>query len=155
MYHRFVSQPCDNCGAPMKAAECEYCSPNGGRALDPAFLASTMKGAANDIESAINNLAEMLEKSFPDQTVVESSGGMLSAKKLKLLEVTIEPHIFRLRRDGKHVAAERVKVVRNVALKTSTLKFDEWIRELARDLSAMAKDTAASRAALARFVRGQ
>jgi hypothetical protein len=139
----------------MKASECEYCSPTSGRALDPAFLASTMHGAANDIESAVANLAEMLEKSFPDHTTVESSGGMLSAKKIKLLEVNLEPNIFRLRRDGKHLVAERVKIVRGVALKTSKLKFDEWIKEVARDLSAIAKETASSRAALARFVRGQ
>jgi len=52
------------------------------------------------------------------------------------------------------VVAERVKVVRGVALKTTQLRFDEWIKELANDLAALAADTAASRAALARFVRG-
>ena len=59
-----------------------------------------------------------------------------------------------MRRDGKHVVAERSKVVRGVALKTTKLDFADWLRELSTDLPAMAKATATSRAALARWVRG-
>jgi hypothetical protein len=148
-------EPCENCGAPKKpGAECDYCSPTVGRALDPGVLAATIAGADGDIESAIGAMAERLAASFPDQTAVEHSGGLLSAKKVKLLEVTIEPHIYRVRRDGKRLIAERAKVVRGVSLKTSKLEFADWVRELSVDLAAMAKATAASRAALAKWVRG-
>jgi hypothetical protein len=148
-------EPCVNCGAPTRrAAECEYCSP-AGKALDPALLASVMKGALDDIEQAFHHLAEKLEASFPDHTQVETSGGLLSAKKVKLLEVTVDPHLYRMRRDGKHVVSERVKVVRGVALKTTALRFDEWLKELAHDLTKLAADTAESRAALSRWVRGE
>jgi hypothetical protein len=148
-------EPCENCGAPKKpGAECDYCSPTVGRALDPGVLAATIAGADGDIESAIGAMAERLAASFPDQTAVEHSGGLLSAKKVKLLEVTIEPHIYRVRRDGKRLIAERAKVVRGVSLKTSKLEFADWVRELSTDLAAMAKATAASRAALAKWVRG-
>jgi hypothetical protein len=151
---------CENCGAPLppptggRAVECEYCGPTSGRVLDPVFLASALHGAVDDIEHAAHALADKLVKTFPDRTQLETSGGLLSAKKLKLLQITLDPHHYRLRRDGHQVVAERVKVVRGVALKTTQLRFDEWIQELARDLAAMAADTAASRAALARFVRG-
>lgn len=152
--------PCENCGAPLprssdgRSLECEYCSPTSGRVLDPAFLASALHGAIDDIDEAAHHLADKLAKSFPDRTQLETTGGLLSSKKLKLLEVALDPHHYRLRRDGHQVVAERVKVVRGVALKTTQLRFDEWIKELANDLAAMAADTAASRAALARFVRG-
>jgi hypothetical protein len=118
------------------------------------LLASAMKGALDDIEHAFAAIAERLEQSFPDLTQVETSGGLLSAKKVKLLEVTVDPHLYRMRRDGKHVVSERVKIVRGVALKTTVLRFDEWLKELAHDLTKLAADTAASRAALSRWVRG-
>jgi hypothetical protein len=125
-----------------------------GRALDPAILAATLGGASGEIEEALVTMADKLAASFPDVTVVEMAGGLLSTKKVKLLEVTLDPHVYRVRRDGKHVVAERAKVVRGVALKTTKLEFADWVRELSTDLAAMAKATAASRAALARWVRG-
>ena len=137
----------------MPGRECEYCSPTSGKALDPSVLAATMAGANGDIEAAFRHLADKLAASFPDHTNVETSG--LISKKVELLEVTLEPHVYRMRRDGKHVVAERSKVVRGVALKTSKLDFGEWLKELSTDLTAMAKSTAASRAALARWVRGE
>ncbi len=146
---------CENCGAPKHhGAECEYCSPTSGRALDPTVLAATLVGADGDIEIAIVTMAAKLVESFPEHASVEHSGGLLSAKKVKLLEVRLDPHIYRVRRDGHHLVAERVKVVRAVALKTTKLDFADWVRELSTDLTAMAKATAASRAALARWVRG-
>ena len=146
---------CENCGAPKQhGAECEYCSATVGRALDPGVLAATLVGADGDIEIAIVTIAAKLVESFPQHAQVEHSGGLLSAKKVKLLEVTLDPHLYRVRRDGKHVVAERVKVVRGVAIKTTKLDFAVWVRELSTDLAAMAKATAASRAALARWVRG-
>lgn len=148
-------EPCENCGAPTRrGGECEYCSPTVGRALDPAVLAATLRGADEDLDVALVNLGEKLEASFPDHTKLDTSGGLLSAKKVKLLEVTLEPHVYRARRDGKHLVAEKVKVVRGVALKTSKLEFAAWLQELSTDLTAMAKATAASRAALAKWVRG-
>jgi len=121
--------------------------------MDPTLLASTIAGANGDIEAAFTHLADKLATSFPDHTTVETSG--LLSKKLELLEVKLDPHVYRMRRDGKHVVAERAKVVRGVALKTSKLDFADWLRELSQDLTAMAKSTAASRAALARWVRGE
>jgi hypothetical protein len=146
---------CENCGAPkQRGAECEYCSPTEGRALDPTVLAATLGGAGGDIEVALVTMAAKLVESFPEHAQVEHSGGLLTSKKVKLLEVTLDPHVYRVRRDGHHVVAERVKVVRGVALKTTKLEFADWVRELSTDLAAMAKATAASRAALARWVRG-
>jgi hypothetical protein len=113
-----------------------------------------MFGGSGDMEDALAAMAEKLAASFPDFTNADIGGGLLSAKKVKLLEVTLDPHLYRVRRDGKHVVAERVKVVRGVAIKTTKLDFADWVRELSTDLAAMAKATAASRAALARWVRG-
>ncbi len=136
----------------MAGRDCEYCSPTVGRALDPAVLAQAIAGAAADIEAAIHHIAERLRESFPDHTEIETA---LFGGKIKLLEVKLDPHVYRVRRDGKHLVPERSKVVRGVALKTTPLDFADWVRELSTDLTAMAKATAASRAALARWVRGE
>jgi hypothetical protein len=136
----------------MTGRECDYCSPTSGKALDPSVLAATIGGADGDIEKAIANMAERLKASFPDFTEVETA---MFGGKVKLLEIKLDPHVYRVRRDGKHLVPERSKVVRGVALKTSKLDFADWLRELSTDLTAMAKQTAASRAALARWVRGE
>ena len=136
----------------MTGRDCDYCSPTSGRALDPNVLAQTIAGADGDIESAIKNIAERLRASFPDHTEVDTA---LFGGKIKLLEVKLEPHVYRVRRDGKHLVPERSKVVRGVALKTVGMDFAEWVKELSADLAAMAKETAKSRAALARWVRGE
>ncbi len=152
-------QTCSNCGGPVELApdgrsiQCPYCGRHESKALDPTLLANALQAEFKNLEQFFEHLAERLSRSFPQHTKVETSGGFFSSKKVDSFEVTLDPHVYRLRREGGHVHAERVRIVRGVALKTEHLAMDAWLHGLCEGLAAAASASAAAHDAVNKMFR--
>lgn len=155
MAYRF--EACGNCGAPVQRSEdgrgvsCPYCGAADRPGLDPARLAASVRADFASAESFLERTASTLSSAFPERTVVERKGGLLSAKKTVGLKVACDDGEFRLRREGTGVVAERVHVVRGIALKTERLPPAEWLTSLCESLAEMARMNAGAAEALKRL----
>ena len=152
------SQTCPKCGANAELAadgrtlSCGYCGLNAAQRVEPSLLANALHAEFQSIETFLEHLAEKLQQSFPEHVRVEKSGGFFSAKKVSLIEITLENWLFRMRHEHGQVHAERLKLVRGVALKTETLEARAWIDSLSEGLSSFASTSASAHDALSKFV---
>ena len=150
-------EKCRNCGAPLDAAadgrsvQCAYCGAGEARAVDPARLAEALRADAGSTVQLFETLAERLGREMPDLARVERRGGFLTSKRVESVEVGLAGSVFRLRRDGSRVIAERGEVVRGIVLKTDVVGVDEWLRSLCEALSAHAGTSAQALDALRRI----
>ena len=76
---------------------------------------------------------------------------LFSASRIDRLELTLGGHIFRLRRDGHRVVAERSEVVRGIVLKSESVAIDAWLTALSEALSTHAGTSAQALDALRRI----
>jgi hypothetical protein len=137
-------EKCRNCGAPLDAAadgrsvQCAYCGARETRTVDPARLAEALRAEAGSAVGLFETLAERLEREMPDLARVERRGGFLSSKRVESVEIGLGGSVFKLRRDGSRVVAERGEVVRGIVLKTEVVAVDEWLQSLCEALSSHA-----------------
>ena len=155
--HQF--QTCSNCGGAIELAsdgrslQCPYCGRHETKTLDPTLLANALQSEFKTLEQFFEHLAGRLSQSFPQHTKVETSGGFFSARHVESFEVTLEPHVYRMRREGGQVRPERVRIVRGVALKTEHLPVDQWLQGLCESLANAATASATAHEAVTRMFR--
>jgi hypothetical protein len=157
MAHAF--ETCSNCGATVEEAadgrsiECKHCGARSARAVDPAKLAASLKTEGESIDQFLERLAKTLSEAFPEHTVVETSGGFLSAKHVKSIEVTFPDEVYRIARKGHHVEAEKKKLVRGIALKTEHPAVDAWLLGLSGALSRLSASSQSAHDALNKHLK--
>jgi hypothetical protein len=150
-------EKCRNCGAPLDAAadgrsvQCSYCGASESRAVDPSRLAQALRADAGSVTQLFETLAERLEREMPELARVERRGGFLTSKRVDSVEIGLDGSVFKLRRDGGRVVAERGEVVRGIVLKTDVVGVDEWLQSLCEALSAHAGTSAQALDALRRI----
>jgi uncharacterized Zn finger protein (UPF0148 family) len=150
-------EKCRNCGAPLDAAadgrsvQCAYCGARETRTVDATRLAEALRAEAGSTVRLFETLAERLEREMPDLARVERRGGFLTSKRVESVEVGLAGRVFKLRRDGPRVVAERGEVVRGIVLKTNVVGVDEWLQSLCEALSAHAGTSAQALDALRRI----
>ncbi len=150
-------EKCRNCGAPLEAAadgrsvQCGYCGAGEARAIDPSRLATALRAETGSIGQLFDSLAERLGKDLPDLTTVVRRGGLFSSRKIEGLEVLFEDRVFRLKREGARVVAQRGEVVRGIVLKTEDVPMDAWIQALSEALSTHAGTNSRTLEALRRI----
>ncbi len=148
---------CPNCGAHLTAGpdgrtvDCAYCGASDTRKVDPGRLAAALRADASSATALFERVAERLERELPDMVSIERKGGLFSASRIQQLELTLGGHVFRLRRDGSRVVAERSEVVRGIVLKSESVAMDAWLTALAEALSAHAGTSAQALDALRRI----
>jgi hypothetical protein len=153
-------EKCPNCGAPVessadgRAVRCPYCGAGEARAIDPGALAASLRGEARSVHDLYEALARRLAEGFPERTVVRRSGGLFSAKRVEELELTLDGAVFRMKRHGPGVLAERAEIVRGITVKTELLPVEVWVQSLCQDLAVMAGSSAQAFEALTRLARG-
>ncbi len=153
-------EKCSNCGAPVevssdgRSVHCPYCGVGGARGVDPGKLAASLRAEARNAEQLYQGLATRLADEFPDFTRVETSGGLFTSKRVESFEVTLDDAMFRMRRSGRGVVAERSEVVRGIAVKTEPLPIDAWVEALAVALAAKAGSSSRTFDALRRLTTG-
>jgi uncharacterized Zn finger protein (UPF0148 family) len=148
---------CPNCGAHLTAGpdgrtvDCAYCGATDTRKVDPGRLAAALRADAGSATALFERVAERLERELPEMVSVERKGGLFTASRIDRLELTLGGHIFRLRRDGNRVVAERSEVVRGIVLKSESVAIDAWLTALSEALSAHAGTSAQALDALRRI----
>jgi hypothetical protein len=123
---------------------------------DDALLSETISAGllrewAGDPELFLKLLVQTLETVAPERVTVSRSGGWFGRGALRRLEIDLDGERYRLRvGKGGALTAERVSVVRGIALKTDTVTVAEWLRGLSSALVAYGETHQAALEALKR-----
>jgi hypothetical protein len=115
-------------------------------------MVSALKDAANDVKKLVEELVSMLEAGFAEQTEIKKSG--IFTKHISEIVVTLNQHIYRLVIHGNHATAHRSRNVHGIKLKDEKMTLPQWLDELSGELSAIAEENQAAKAALSKFVSG-
>jgi len=148
---------CPNCGAHLAAGpdgrtvDCAYCGATDTRKVDPGRLAAALRADARSATALFEGIAERLERELPEMVSIERKGGFFTTSRIERLELTLGGHVFRLRRDGSRVVAERSEIVRGIVLKSESVGMDAWLTALSEALSAHAGTSAQALDALRRI----
>ena len=131
--------PCTNCGGMTtpqgdgRTYVCPYCKTQIVAAIEGHQVAAGMRLDLRDIDGMLGQLANTLHAGFSECTQIHAQGSYVHA-----IDVTIDPDGFSIRREGAGVVAQHKKMVRGIALKTSTLPLDKWIEKLTDALARQA-----------------
>jgi hypothetical protein len=121
---------------------------------DIDLVAAALRADLQDTRSFLEALAVRLEGALPGLTRVQRKrAGLLSRDRVvQRIEVTLGDDRFACEQGPRGVSAEKVHVVRGIALKRETVPVERWIEELAAALSTHAGALAADHAALQRLL---
>lgn len=124
-----------------------------GEGLGFEVLASSLRADAGDNKSFLEALAKKLGGALPTRTVIERESHLFSREK-PVKSISIELGEFRYQIGHQHgaLAAQRVRIVRGIALKTDALGVDDWLDALSQALLELAQQSAQDRAALQRLL---
>ena len=103
-----------------------------------------------DVEAFLSRLANTLSQGFTEHTKIEANGRVVIS-----IEVSLEPDVFLVRRDGSRAVAQHKKVVRGIALRTATLPLDRWVDMLTQSLANQANENARAAWVLAQLGGGK
>lgn len=126
--------------------ECAFCRTKLLVAVEGHQIAAGMRLDLRNIDSFLGQLANTLHAGFSECTRIQAQGHFVHA-----IEVTIEPDGFVIRREGAGVVAQHKKMVRGVALKTSTMPLDKWVLMLTQALARQASSNTRAAWVLARL----
>lgn len=93
-----------------------------------------------DARNFLPLLASVLGASLPAETEIERKGGLFQKQKpIHKISVTLGDQIYTLEDAGRGpLAAQRVKVVRGITLKTEPMPVEDWLAELSAEITARA-----------------
>lgn len=142
-------QVCSNCGAMMEPQAdgrthvCPYCRTTLQAAIDASQLAAGIQLDLQNLEASLAKAAQTLCQAVPDQARAQWQDQWLM-----LLEVELGKDKFIAVREGRQLLLRHQKIVRGVALKTTTLAADQWWKTLMAALAASANENARAAQAL-------
>ncbi len=117
------------------------------------ILAASLRQDGGDILAFLEILAKKLEGAIPNQTVVERRGSLFSkSKPVSAIHVMLGDMKYSLLQNRGRLEAQRIKVVRDIALKTETIPVDQWVEKLSQELLVLASESTAIREGLERFL---
>lgn len=117
------------------------------------LLAASLRQDGGDISAFLEILAKKLEDAIPSYTTVERRGRLFSkVKPVAAIHVLLGDMKYSLFQNQGHLEAQRIKLVRDIALKTETVPLDQWIERLSQELLTLASQSTAIREGLERFL---
>ena len=134
---------CKNCGATMKPQAdgrihaCEHCGAQLQVAIDGEQIALGLKLDLQNVDAFLSQLARALHHSLSDRTQLKLEG-----ERVISFEVNLDPDVFLVLRERTGVVAKHKKMVRGIALKTSTHPVDRWVTLLSKALASHANENA-------------
>lgn len=134
---------CTNCGAMVSPPSdgrtyvCSYCHSKMLVAIDGHQIAQGMRLDFSNIENFLAQLANTLHTGFSERTRIQAQGTVVH-----VIEVDLEKDCFVAKREGAAIVAQHKKMVRGVALKTTTLALDKWVAQLTDALAQYANTNA-------------
>ncbi len=135
--------PCKNCGAMARPTGdgrtyiCDFCQTKVVAAIEGDQIAAGMHLDLGNIDSFMAQLANTLYKGYAESTRIGANGNWVHT-----IEVTLDPDAFMVRREGSGVVAQYKKLVRGVALKTTVMPLDQWVKKLTDSLARQASSNA-------------
>jgi hypothetical protein len=109
---------------------CPYCSAEIQLAIGADQIARGMALDLSNMDLFLGHLAQALSQGFSERSRITANGTWVSA-----IEVSLEPDVFMVTRQGQSVVAQHKRIVRGIALKTSTLPLDRWVEMLMQALA--------------------
>lgn len=119
--------------------------------VDFELLASSLRADVADLRTLVPVLGAKLADALPGRVQVHHSG-FFGNGPLDGFVADLGSWRFGLRLEHARPQAERVHVVRGIALKTEALPLDAWIDALSQALAELAATSALDRAALLRLL---
>jgi len=117
------------------------------------ILASSLRADAGDAKTFLEVLASKLGGALPTRTAVERESHLFSRDKpVKSISLELGEFRYQIGHVQGTLAAQRIRVVRGIALKTEALGVDEWLDGLSLALMQLAQQSAQDRAALQRML---
>ena len=115
--------------------------------------AELTKQYAADQRALLDNLANMLESAFPNETTILRRGGLFAKKSISAIKVRFGEYSYNLEDVGRgSLRASQTKIVRGIALRTEELPVEDWLELLGEELEAHTRNHAKAREALSKFV---
>ena len=120
-------------------------------------LLASLRADAGDAHAFLQALAVRLDGALPGQVQIERRGALFSRKKaVKQIDLDLGEQRYCIAEEGHgRLRAQRVHVVRGIALKTEDLSVEEWIQGLAGHLTSLAETSSRAREALERLLIGR
>lgn len=134
---------CTNCGGMMnpqwdgRVYVCPYCKTQAQVGISAAQIAAGMALDLANTDVFLSQLANTLSRGFAENTRINANAGYVLG-----IEINLEPNVFIVYREGPRAVGQHKKVVRGVALKTSTLPLDRWLDKLLESLAEHANTNA-------------
>jgi hypothetical protein len=125
---------------------CPFCNTRVLVAVEGHQIAAGMRLDLRNIDAFLGQLANTLHAGYAECTRIQAQGPYVHA-----IDVTVEPDGFSIRREGAGVVAQHKKMVRGVALKTSTLTLEKWVDMLTKALARQASSNTRAAWVLARL----
>ncbi len=126
--------------------QCDFCNAKEVVAVDGQQLAEGMRLDLSNIDTFLGQLANTLYQGYAESTRITATGSVVHA-----IEVTLENHGFVIQRQGASAQAQYRKLVRGVALKTTPMPLDQWVKKLLDALAQQAQSNAKAAWVLARL----
>jgi DNA-directed RNA polymerase subunit RPC12/RpoP len=143
---------CSNCGAPMTPAGdgrtyvCAYCKTKTVVAVEGHQIAAGMRLDFRNIDVFLGQLANTLHAGYPAATRIHAQGTYVL-----MIEISLDPDGFSIKREGIGVVAQHKKMVRGVALKSKVLPLEQWVELLTSALARQASSNTQAAWVLARL----
>ncbi len=149
-----MTQPvqCENCGGMMnpqwdgRVYICPYCKTQVQVGISAEQIAAGMALDLANVDRFLAHLATTLSRGFQEHTRISANGGYVLA-----IEIDLEPNVFLVHREGMRAVAQHKKVVRGVALRTTTMALDQWVDKLLEALAEHANSNARAAWVLGQF----
>lgn len=127
----------------------------GGEGMGFDLLAASLRADTTDTRIFLEVLATKLGGALPQRTTVEREHHLFRKEQpVRRIQINLGDRSYALMAQPHGLLAQRVHVVRGIALKTEEISLDQWIDELVQGLSALAQRSAQDRAALERLMMG-
>jgi predicted RNA-binding Zn-ribbon protein involved in translation (DUF1610 family) len=147
---------CANCGGTMspqwdgRVYVCPYCGAQTQLAIGADQIARGMQLDFQNMDVFLGQLAQTLAQGFAECARISAAGNVVHS-----IEVTLDPDVYIVMREGRSVVAKHKRVVRGIALKTSTLPLDRWVDKLTESLADHANTNARAAWVLGQIRGGQ
>jgi hypothetical protein len=115
-----------------------------------------LRSYAEDQKEFVPLLAVLLEQAMPRESIIERKKVRLfsSDTRIASITVTLGDNTYTLEDRSEHtpLAAQRVKIVKGIKLRTDEISVDQWLNEVGGEISARAQNSEKALAALKNFM---
>jgi hypothetical protein len=121
---------------------------------DIDLMLASLRADARDAHAFLQALAVKLEDALPGQINVERHGGLFAREKpVRRIDIDLGEERFSIAEESRGtLVAQRVKVVRGIALKSEQLPVEQWLSALAVELARLAEGSSRAHEALERLL---